>query len=74
MSVNSASLIRTWKVGKYAVTGTFPQQGTGEGVSCEWDPCLPDLPLSPIDLTAYQVGLTSALLEAYGSPIIFLDV
>lgn len=64
----SASLAveSVFKVGKYTVTLTLPanvEPGRPLALHCEWDPRLPNRPLTPSEWTQYTTGRDKAVAD-----------
>ena len=64
MKAASGALIRTFKVGGYECTLTFPKTAQGQVLSmtAEWDPQVPDR-LTPDELDQYRAGRDAAVAE-----------
>lgn len=64
MSDIASPLIRTFKVGRYECTLTFPpaKRGSVSAMSAEWSPEHPGR-LTPAELEQYRAGRNKALAE-----------
>lgn len=65
MSGEAAALIRSWPVGPWTVTLTAPtpRAGSLNSIAMEWNPGLPDRPLSADELQQYRDGRNAAIRE-----------
>jgi hypothetical protein len=63
MSAETPLLVRTFKVGRYTVTMSFPRAVPGKpaSVACEWQPTLPVL--SKRELYEYKQARDAAIQE-----------
>ena len=66
MSGESATLVRTWRVGKRRVTVTVPQVPAGQVLHAafEWDPNMPRR-LSRREWKQYRAGRDAAFAELF---------
>ena len=61
----SASMVRSWRVGRWTVTLSIPMLTPGLGAAgvVEWSPAMPGRPLTPSELTQYRTGRDAALAD-----------
>jgi len=59
----SASLVRSWRVGRWTVTLSIPALTPDLGTAgvVEWSPAMPGRPLTPTELAQYRAGRDAAL-------------
>lgn len=78
MTAEAAAVCRTWRVGKFDVTLTAPGAGAGAvaSVVVEWDPAMPQRPLTESELRQYREGRNAALAElarVVGGPVVVVE-